>query len=679
MTTMEAALETADLIDYCTGEVTTSTSDSSKVQKRWIKANALVRSILTANMTEEVIGQIGHIKKSSGIWSEATRLFAGQTLTDWTLLITSLISTKYQEGEDVTVHIAKMRSYRRDLILMRRDIDDTLFAAFIRISMPQSWNYVFAGLPARYTSVEVEHRIKDEYGTRTNQAGGTTAYQAQYAPKGKAKKRNEPIPGQPFCTNCNKPGHTVEKCYSRGGGAEGQGPRQQKRQKKPESKAKSSECEKCCKKNPKRANQAVTARSVAPSEKTDSGTEDNDSTYMATARPGSAFGWILDGGSTTHLCKVCSAFTTFRPTESIIHGINKGGPQLEVKGIGTVKILVSVNGQPNRVVTLKDVCYTPDARDNLVSESRMDRAGLSILKERGNISIRKKNSEIVMEGSLRQNLYELNCVIAPPSAPASNVAFTAQTLISPDLELWHRHLGHINPRSIFKLKKYKLVSGLTLEGKWDSAELGPCNGCAKGKHPQAPFPTTAKRAEKIIERLHMDLQGPFDRSIKGYLYTLAVVDDHSRKGWKIFMAQKSDTVEEIKTLITHLETLTESKVKFLRSDNGGEFINKELGTYLKQKGITHELSAPYMPQQNGVAEHFNRTTHESALAMLKEAKMSNAFWPEAHEYASYTRNRSPTRALVRKTPNEAFHGKAPDISTLRVFGSRCHVRVPPES
>ncbi|KAG2085189.1 hypothetical protein BD769DRAFT_1292326, partial [Suillus cothurnatus] len=81
--------------------------------------------------------------------------------------------------------------------------------------------------------------------------------------------------------------------------------------------------------------------------------------------------WILDGGSTTHLCKVRSAFTTFRPTESIIHGINKGGPQLEVKGIGTVKILVSVNGQPNRVVTLKDVCYTPDARDNLVSESRM--------------------------------------------------------------------------------------------------------------------------------------------------------------------------------------------------------------------------------------------------------------------------------------------------------------------
>ncbi|KAG2073033.1 hypothetical protein BDR04DRAFT_961388, partial [Suillus decipiens] len=212
MTTMEAALETADLLDYCTGEVTTSTSDSSKVQKHWVKANALIRSILTANMTEEVIWQIGHIK-SSEIWSEATHLFAGQTLTDWTLLITSLISTKYQEGEDVTVHIAKMRSYCRDLILMRRDIDDTLFAAFVCISMPQSWNYVFAGLPACYTLMEVERHIKDEYGTRTNQAGGTTAYQAQYAPKGRAKKRNEPIPGQPFCTNCNKAGHTVEKCY----------------------------------------------------------------------------------------------------------------------------------------------------------------------------------------------------------------------------------------------------------------------------------------------------------------------------------------------------------------------------------------------------------------------------------------------------------------------------------
>ncbi|KAG1886984.1 hypothetical protein F4604DRAFT_1570975 [Suillus subluteus] len=94
------------------------------------------------------------------------------------------------------------------------------------------------------------------------------------------------------------------------------------------------------------------------------------------------------------------------------------------------------------------------------------------------------------------SLYELNCIIAPPSAPAPDLTFTAQAHPSHDLELWHCHLGHLNPESIFKLKKHKLISGLTLQNK---GELGPYTGCVKWKHPQASFPATARRAEKILE------------------------------------------------------------------------------------------------------------------------------------------------------------------------------------
>ena len=70
--------------------------------------------------------------------------------------------------------------------------------------------------------------------------------------------------------------------------------------------------------------------------------------------------------------------------------------------------------------------------------------------------------------------------------------------------------------------------------------------------------------------------------------------------------------------------------------------------------------------------------HESALAMLEDSEMSKGFWPEAHEYANYVRNHSPTKALSHMTLNEAFYGKKPSIATLRVFGLHCHIRVPPE-
>ncbi|KAG2122313.1 hypothetical protein BD769DRAFT_1333749, partial [Suillus cothurnatus] len=90
--------------------------------------------------------------------------------------------------------------------------------------------------------------------------------------------------------------------------------------------------------------------------------------------------------------------------------------------------------------------------------------------------------------------------------------------------LWHRHFRHLNPESIFKLKKYKLVNGLTLQNK---GVLSLCTRCTKGKHPQAPFPATVKRAVKILKQLHTDLQGPFDKSINRYFYALVIVNNHS--------------------------------------------------------------------------------------------------------------------------------------------------------
>ena len=279
-----------------------------------------------------------------------------------------------------------------------------------------------------------------------------------------------------------------------------------------------------------------------------------------------------------------------------------------------------------------------------------------------------------MEGRLQGGLYELNCIIAPNSQP-SEIAFSAQTT---NVDLWHRRLGHINIRSLRDLERHDMVHGLDLKGPKD---LAPCHGCAKGKHHQAPFPKLARRrAADIMERIHCDLQGPFDRSINGYYYVLAVVDDYSRKGWKEYLHQKSEAPQKLQDLIMRLETQTDRKLKYVRSDRGGEFIANSLASFFRKKGITHELSAPHTPQQNGVAERFNQTTNEHALAMIHEMDMKPSFWPEAHEYASYTRNRCPTSAIPdHKTPNEVFHGRKPDVSSLRIFGSKCHVRIPPES
>ena len=47
-------------------------------------------------------------------------------------------------------------------------------------------------------------------------------------------------------------------------------------------------------------------------------------------------------------------------------------------------------------------------------------------------------------------------------------------------------------------------------------------------------------------------------------------------------------------------------------DRGTEFINMDLLTWFKERGICIEKTAPYSSAQNGVAERMNRTLVELA-------------------------------------------------------------------
>ena len=54
----------------------------------------------------------------------------------------------------------------------------------------------------------------------------------------------------------------------------------------------------------------------------------------------------------------------------------------------------------------------------------------------------------------------------------------------------------------------------------------------------------------------------------------------------------------------------------LRSDNGGEYVDKNFTDFCVREGIRREWTAPYNPEQNGVAERKNRTIVEAARVML---------------------------------------------------------------
>ncbi|GJV60887.1 retrovirus-related pol polyprotein from transposon TNT 1-94 [Tanacetum coccineum] len=105
-------------------------------------------------------------------------------------------------------------------------------------------------------------------------------------------------------------------------------------------------------------------------------------------------------------------------------------------------------------------------------------------------------------------------------------------------------------------------------------------------------------------------------SVNHKKYTLVIVDEYSRYTWVYFLKKKNQATEMIMSFIRMVENKNDIKVKQIRTDNGTEFRNFELESFCDEKGISHNFSSPYTPEQNGVAERKNITLIEDARTML---------------------------------------------------------------
>jgi transposase InsO family protein len=76
--------------------------------------------------------------------------------------------------------------------------------------------------------------------------------------------------------------------------------------------------------------------------------------------------------------------------------------------------------------------------------------------------------------------------------------------------------------------------------------------------------------------LHIDLVGPTTtKGLKGERYFMLLVDDYTRMIAILFFKNKSEAFENFKIYKEMVENDMDSRIKCLRSDNGGDFTSKE--------------------------------------------------------------------------------------------------------
>lgn len=373
--------------------------------------------------------------------------------------------------------------------------------------------------------------------------------------------------------------------------------------------------------------------------------------------------WYLDSGASEHFSPHRHLFKTFQEIDKPIE-VDTAEGTIHGTGRGSIPITV-IAGHEIQEIILKNVLYVPRMASNLLSTITLYDQGYEVVMKPGNgITILKEG--ILIANSVREgSLFRLRTTT--PSAMTATVK-------KADIETWHRRLGHLGIGNIRKLEK--MAEGITIQ---ENAELKVCGSCQEGKQHRQPSHKASTRAKEPGDLIHSDTCGPISpTSVGGANYFGLFIDDKTRMTFIVPLKghTAAEMLKRFKEIQAQIETELGRKIKRLRTDGGGEY-EKQFGTYLKQCGIVHEITAPYSPDQNGVSERANRTIVERVKSIIADGRLPKELWMEIASTVVYLKNRSPTVALST-TPYEAWYGKKPNLSHLRIIGSTVFVHVPKE-
>ena len=118
------------------------------------------------------------------------------------------------------------------------------------------------------------------------------------------------------------------------------------------------------------------------------------------------------------------------------------------------------------------------------------------------------------------------------------------------------------------------------------------------------------------------------------------------------------------------------RIKFVRSDRGGEYYSRNDGSseqclgpfakFLKEWGIVPRYTMPCSPSMNVAAESRNRTLKDIVRTMASWTTLPNSLYGEPLKTTVYILNRVPTKT-TNKTPYELWTSKKLVQRHLRIW------------
>lgn len=661
--------------DYLTG-VAPAPALNDPTYKKWKAENHMVMSWLINSMTTDIGENFLLYQTAQEIWEAARETYSTQEKSAEIFEVESLLQDLKQGDMLVNQYYNSLTKFWQKLDLLENySWSCPADAANFKKITEQKRLYKFLlGLSDMFEEVrsrilgrttlpslkEAFSEIRREESRKKLSQGASMKNPLEHSalatrgPDQRISKQGHP-PNRPWCDYCRKKGHTRDTCWQIHGKPANWKPRQQG----------------------STANNAETLTNTAPfsQEQLDllqklftsnlppsTGNIAQSGNFSSALTTGSQTNgsWIVDSGASDHMTGNSSLFSSLLPCKTLLHVKIADGTMAKVSGIGTVKISSNLN--------LLNVLYVPSLSCNLLSISKLTQDNQCCANFHSNGCVFQDKASGKMIGSAK----ECNGLYLLGSTPFNVFNKWVLNVNCPgDILLWHFRLGH--PNFQYMRKVYPDL----FNNK--SSTSFQCEICQLSKHTRATYPTQPYKPSQPFSLIHSDVWGPSNvPNISGSKWFVTFVDDHTRLTWAFLMEKKSEVPSIFKSFHKLIKTQFNAKIQVLRSDNGREFFNNDLNTYLAEEGILHQSSCVYTPQQNGVAERKNRHILEIARSLLITSNTPKTYWGDAVLSAIYLINRMPSRIIDYHTPYNKFLSFFPSTRALnsippKIFGCTAFV------
>nr|KYP62834.1 Retrovirus-related Pol polyprotein from transposon TNT 1-94 [Cajanus cajan] len=278
------------------------------------------------------------------------------------------------------------------------------------------------------------------------------------------------------------------------------------------------------------------------------------STFSALGFSGkSSSPWYFDSGASNHMTNNTRFLTNIKKYLGNLNIHTAGGNQLPITATGDISS------------SLTNVFVAPGLTSNLISVGQLvDNYCRVQFSQSGCLVQDQHSGTIIAKGPKVGRLFPIHFSLSP----SLSLPLVSCNSAIVDYQVWHRRLGHPNSNVLHDMLKSSFL------GNKHTPSLNDihfdCIPCKLGKSKILPFPTHQSHVTQPFDIIHSDVWGIAPVTSHAYYkYFVTFIDDYSHFTWVYFLCSKDEVFATFKFLYAYVQAQFSSKIKILRSDNGG--------------------------------------------------------------------------------------------------------------